>query len=183
MLREFVGWTAGDQVAAVPPRPGPEVDDPVGAPNGLLVVLHDYDGVADVAERDQRLQELRVVVLVQPDGGLVQDVEDADEPRAYLRRQSYSLGLAAGERPRRPVERQVVEADVRKEPEPLTDLLQDLLGDLLVGALERETVEEAHALLDGHRRDLVDGQLAHGDGQSLRPEPAHPRSRDRGRRP
>jgi hypothetical protein len=35
----------------------------------LLVVLHDDDGVAEIAHREQRVEELPVVALVQPIDG------------------------------------------------------------------------------------------------------------------
>ena len=63
------------------------VDEPVGRAHHLLVVLDDEHGVAQVAQALERPDQLRVVALVQPDRGLVEDVEDADELRADLRRQ------------------------------------------------------------------------------------------------
>jgi len=65
----------------------PHVDEPVGAAHHLLVVLDDKDGVADVAEAPERVDQSRVVALVEADRRLVEDVEDADELRADLRRE------------------------------------------------------------------------------------------------
>ena len=70
-----------------------------------------------------------VVARVQADRRLVEHVERADERRAERRRQVDALRLAAGERRRQPVERQVVEADVAQERQPAADLAQHLLGD------------------------------------------------------
>ena len=39
-----------DDLAAVLARPGADVEDPVGGPDRLLVVLDDEDGVAQVAQ-------------------------------------------------------------------------------------------------------------------------------------
>src|SRR5260370_953914 len=69
---------------------------------------------------------------VRPDGRLVEHVERADEARADLRGQPDPLGLAAGQRRRCPVQRQVVEPDVQQEAEPGVDLLQDPARDVLV---------------------------------------------------
>ena len=55
----------GDDLAAVEPRARPHVDEPVGATHHLLVVLDDDDGVADVAQPLERLDEARVVALVE----------------------------------------------------------------------------------------------------------------------
>ena len=88
---------------------------------------------------DQRLDQPVVVALVQADRRLVEDVEDADQAGADLGGQPDPLRLAAGQRAGRPVEGEVVEADVEQEAEPLVDLLEHPLGDLLlaVGQLER----------------------------------------------
>ena len=120
------------------PGTGADVDDPVGVPDGVFVVLDDDQGVAEVLEPDQGLDQPVVVALVQPDRRLVEDVEHAHQARADLGRQPDPLRLAAGQRAGRPVEREVVEADVEQEVEPLLDLLEHPLGDLsLAGASGR----------------------------------------------
>ena len=119
----------GDDLAAVLPCPGPDVDDPVGGPDRLLVVLDDEDRVAQVAQPRERRDELGVVALVEPDRRLVEDVQDAHQRRPDLGREADPLGLATGQRHARPVEGQVVEADVDEEAEPGHDLLEQLVGD------------------------------------------------------
>jgi hypothetical protein len=71
---------------------------------------------------------------VQADRRFVEHVHDAGQAGADLRGQPDALRLAAGQRFRRAVERQVVEADVDQELQAADDFLDDLLGDLrLVG--------------------------------------------------
>ena len=85
--------------------------------------------------RTQRLDQPVVVALVQADGGLVEHVEHPDEAGADLGGQPDPLRLAAGERPGRPVQGEVVQPDVEQEAQPLLDLLEHPLGDLpLAGA-------------------------------------------------
>ena len=105
----------GDDLAAVLARPGPDVDDPVGGPDRLLVVLDDEDRVAQVAQPRQRRDELRVVALVEPDRRLVEDVQHAHQRRPDLGREPDPLRLAARQRDARPIEGQVVEPDVDEE--------------------------------------------------------------------
>ena len=83
------------------PAPGPDVDDVVGDADRLLVVLDDDDGVAEVAQAHERVDQPLVVALVQPDRRLVEHVEHADEAAPDLRREADALRLAAGERARR----------------------------------------------------------------------------------
>jgi hypothetical protein len=103
---------ACDDLAAVLAGARADVDDVVGGADRLLVVLDDDHGVAEVAQPLERLDQPRVVALVQADRRLVEDVEHADEPGADLRRQPDALRLAAGQRAGGAVEREVVEADV-----------------------------------------------------------------------
>ena len=58
---------------------------------------HDH-GVADVAQVLERLEQARVVALVQADRGLVEHVEHAGEAGADLRGEPDALALAARQR-------------------------------------------------------------------------------------
>ena len=166
-LLHLVGGPLRDDVAAVLAGPGPHVDEPVGRAHHLLVVLDDQHGVAEGLQALERPDQLRVVALVQPDRRLVEDVEDADELRADLRREPQALCLAARERCRRAVELQVADADVGEEREPLPDLLDDAVPDQLLGLRELEAVEELDRPRDRHLRELVDVAAADGDGEHL----------------
>jgi hypothetical protein len=119
------GLALGHDLAAVDAGGRPHVDDVVGGEDGLLVVLDDQDGVAEVAEAAEALQQAGVVALVQADAGLVQDVEHAGEARADLAGQADALALAAGERAGAARQRQVVQAHVVQEAEAVADLLED----------------------------------------------------------
>ena len=89
-----------------------EVDDVVGRPHRVFVVLDDDHRVALVAQLAERLQQPVVVAGVQADRRFVEDVEHADQPAADLAGQADPLHLAAGERRGGAVERQVVEPHV-----------------------------------------------------------------------
>ncbi len=130
--RDVVRGAVRDDLAPVLAGARPEVDHPVRRAHHLLVVLDDEDGVAHVAEPLERRDEASVVALVEPDRRLVEDVEDADELRADLRRQPQALRLAARERLRRAVELEVADADVLEERQPLADLLEDAPPDQLL---------------------------------------------------
>src|SRR4029079_12229960 len=82
VARDLRGGPLGDDLSPVLARAGPHVDDPVGGSHHLLVVLDDEDGVAEIAEPLERADQAAVVALVEADGRLVEDVEDADELRA-----------------------------------------------------------------------------------------------------
>ena len=74
---------------------GADVEHVIGEPDRVLVMLDHDHGIAEVAQPLQRLQQPRVVALVQADRGLVQHVEHAGQPRADLRGEADALAFAA----------------------------------------------------------------------------------------
>ena len=168
---QVVDRAADHDAAAVLAGVRADVDDPVGRADGVLVVLDDDEGVAEVAQPDQRLDEPVVVALVQPDGRLVQHVEHADQAGADLGGEPDALRLAAGQRGGRAVEREVVQADVDEEPEPGVHLLQHPLGDEHVAVAELEVAQDVGGVADRERGHLGDRAPADGHRQDLGLEP------------
>ena len=159
-----------DHVPTVLAGAGAEVEEVVGRAHRPLVVLHHDHRVSEIAEAFEGLDELGVVALVQPDRGLVEDVEDADQAGADLRREPDPLRLAAGQRPGRARQVQVADADVVEEGEPLGDLADEQPRDrpLRVGHLELLDPDERRARR--HLGVLVDRDPADLDGEALRPQ-------------
>ena len=126
-LEESLEIALVHHLAALAPRAWTEVDDVVGIPHHLFVVLDDNDGIAAIAQALKGRDKPLVVARVKADRRLVEDIEDASEPRANLRREADALHLAAGKCGRRAVECQVVKTDVEKELEPPHNLGYDVL--------------------------------------------------------
>jgi hypothetical protein len=139
----------------------------VGGADGVLVVLDDQDGVAEVAQAEEGGDQAVVVSLVEADARLVEDVRDADEGRADLGGEADALGLAAGQGHRRAVEGEVAEADLLHEAEALAGLGEDRLGDLALLGAEVELLEEGEQLLDRPGGDLADIKAADLDHAGL----------------
>ncbi len=104
---------------AVLARARTHIHEVIGRAHRLLVVLDHDHRVAEVAQTLERRDQLGVVALVQPDRGLIEDVEHADERGADLRRETDALRLAAGQRRRGALHREVADADVLQEAQPL----------------------------------------------------------------
>ncbi len=99
------------------------------ASHRILVMLDDDQRIAQVAQPHERANQPGVVALMQADARLVQHVEHAHQARANLRRQPDALRLAAGERRRRAVHRQIIEANIHQEAQPRPNLFQNLAAN------------------------------------------------------
>ena len=159
-----------DDPPAVLPRPGAHVDHVVGDADRLLVVLDHDDGVPQVAEALEGADEPLVVPLVQPDGGLVEHVEDADQAAADLAGQPDALGLASRQGGRRPGQGQVVEPHVQQELHPLAHFAEDPVGDQVVAVGQVQRGHHLYGLADGEGAEGEDRVPAHGHGQRLGPQ-------------
>ena len=103
-MNDFLCWqdvgSSGPSATTSPPNspaPGPRSRIQSAVADGLVIVLDDQHGVADVAQPDQGIQQAGVVAGMQADGGLVQHVQHAHQARADLGGQADALGFAAGE--------------------------------------------------------------------------------------
>ena len=148
-----------DQLAAELAGAGTEVDHVIGRANRFFIVLDDDDGVAEIAQPAERRQQLAVVALMQADRRLVEHVEHAGQVRADLRRQADALPFAAGQGRRRPRQRQIADADVVEEAQPIADLLEDARGDDRLAIVELERVEQRERFGD-RQVDVVGDRLA-----------------------
>ena len=160
----------GDDVAAVLAGAGAEVDQVVGGHHRALVVLDHDHRVAEIPQAVQGRDQLLVVALVQADRGLVEDVHDADQAGADLGRQPDPLRLAARQRAGRAGHREVADADVVEEGEPLGDLAHDQAGDRALGLGQLQFFDP---LLRASRREVAvlgDAEAADFDREALRPQ-------------
>ena len=99
LARHHLFWRASaDNLAAIPPSPRPQIHKEVRRAHGVQVMLDDDDGVAEVTQSAEGVQQLVVVALMEADAGFVQDVEHADQTAAHLARQADALRFAPRER-------------------------------------------------------------------------------------
>ncbi len=173
------GRSLGDQLAPVLARSGAEVDDVVGGADRSLVVLDHDHRVAEVAQPPQRVDQLRVVALVEADRGLVEDVEDAHQRGADLGREPDPLRLAARERGGGALQRQVADPDAVQEPQALGDLAHHQARDRPLGVGQLQRLDPLQGGPGAEPRVLVDVEPAHRDREALRPQ-ARPAARRAG---
>ena len=115
---------------------GAEVDDVVGDRDRLRLVLHDEHRVALVAQLQQQVVHPLDVVRVHADRGLVEDVRDVGERGAEVADHLGALRLAARQRARRPVEREVAQPDLHERVEGVPQRLEQRGDRRLVEAAD-----------------------------------------------
>ena len=152
---------------------GADVEHVIGGADGVLVVLDDDHGVAEIAQAFQRFEQARVVALVQADRGLIEHIEHAGEAAADLRGQPDALALAAGQRAGGAGQRQIIKPDVDQKLQPLADFLEHAHADLVL--LGAEVLRQVGEPLAGaahrqfrHFRDIFTADL---DAERLGLEP------------
>ncbi len=124
------------------PGPGPMSRMRSAVEHDLRIVLDDQQRVAVVAQSVHHLDHAAHVARMQADRRLVEHEQRVDQRRAERRRQVDALDLAARERARLPVERQVAEAHADQEAEPRADLAEQLVGGLVERRGQRDALEE-----------------------------------------
>ena len=108
---------------------GTHVDQVVGGPDGVLVMLDHDHRVAEVAQPLQGFQQPVVVALMQADGGLVEHVHHAHQSGADLAGKPNTLRFTTGERVGAAIQREIVEPDIDQKIQPLIDFVDDLVGN------------------------------------------------------
>ena len=170
--QDFGHCALGDDLAAAVARRRTEIDQVVGAENDGAVVLDDEHRVAAPREIAQQREKSLVVLRMQSDGRLVEHIKRRSQSRAERRCEVDALGLAARERARLAIERQVVQADPVQHREPLAHLVEEMAADrerARFGAAQRRTRPK---ILDRQREKLRQGPALEADGQRLVVQPA-----------
>src|SRR5208337_358643 len=143
-----------------------QIEDAIRGLNGVRIMLDDEDGVAEIAETLQDVDEALRVARVQANGGLVQDVKRADEMRTQRRGQLDALRFSARESGGQAVEGEVVEADFVQKLQAGANLFQDFIGDFGLRFGQAQLEEKLARFLYGELAELRDGFTgdAHGAG-------------------
>ena len=134
-LRQARGLAAVQHAPAVGPRTGANVHEPVRGADDVQGVLDDEHAVPGRAQVSQDSQQGLPVPRVQAGGGLVQDVDDAEQLAGQLRGQAQPLQLPRGEGGGGPLRGEVAQAEVQDGAQPGQQIPDQAAGrgDLLRG--------------------------------------------------
>src|SRR5688572_16361887 len=138
----------------------------------LRIVFHDEHRVPDIAQAKEDLNETLRVARVEPDRGFVEHIKRANQRRAQRRRKLNALGLAARQRRRQAVQREVLKPDVVQETKSGTDLPEDSFRNCLLSFCQFDRGEEFAALANGHAANIGDVLAGNVDIAGLLAQPA-----------
>ena len=130
-VQQRVDRTLKHDLPAAGARLRTDFDHVIGGADHRLVVFDHNHRVAGGGEGTDDADEAVDVARVQADARLVEDEDRVDQRSPEAGGEVHALGLAAAQRARGSVQREVVESDVEQKPEAGRDLLEDLAGDLL----------------------------------------------------
>ncbi len=118
-----------------------EIDHIVRRLDGLFIVFDDEDGIAEIAQSAQGIEQTGIVALVQADGRLVEHIQNARQARADLAGETNALAFPARQRARGAAEREIIKPHIDEEFQAVADFFQDAARNLLILGRQR--------LLDG----------------------------------
>ena len=112
-------------------------------------MLDDDERVAGVAQPLHHADHAAHVARMQADRGLVQNEKRVDERGAERRGEIDALDLAAGERARLAVEREIAQAHLTDVAQPRADLGQKKVGGFVERRRQVQVLEERSRSLSG----------------------------------
>src|SRR5258708_24299439 len=124
--------TSGDTLSAARACAGPEIDDIVGGPDRIFVMLHYDHRVSQVPEMHQRLNEAVVVSLVQSNAWFVQDVKHPRKSRSDLGTESNTLGFSARKGSTFAIQSKIAETHLFEKSQAVPDLAKHFRRDDLL---------------------------------------------------
>ena len=118
------------------------VDQVIAGTHERFVVFDHHDRIALLLQISERSNQPIIVARMQPNRRLIQQVQNADEPRADSGGQPHALPFAAAQRVGRSVQRQILRADAIKKREPPYNFSHNRLRHRPLIFCERKSAKE-----------------------------------------
>jgi hypothetical protein len=159
-----VAQCSGDNdFTAVDPGTRSEINDVIGAPHRLLIVLNHNERITFTAQRCQRVEQPQIITRVQADRRFIKHVKNTAKIRAELRGETDALRLPATECFRGAAEVQISETDILHETQPLLDFRHQVRGNRLLCSAKFQFLDQISRFASGKIRDLIDGVTLNAD--------------------
>ena len=138
-----------------------KIDNVVGAPHRLVIVLDNDERVSFLPQRSERVEQPKIIARMQPNRRLVQHIEHAAKIGAELRSQTNSLGFAAAQRFRGTAKRKITQTDVLHEMQPLLNFGKQLSGDGFLCSAKPQFLRKLPRFAGRERGEIVDRVSLH----------------------
>ena len=83
-LKDLLHAAFGHDAASVNSRARTEVNNVIGTTDGFFIMFHHHYRIPKVAQVKQGIEQTLIVPLVKPNGGFIEDVHNAHQPRTDL---------------------------------------------------------------------------------------------------
>ena len=131
-------------------RAGADVDQIIRRAQGLLVVFHHDQRIAQIAQAPHGFKKPAVVPLMKTDRRLIQDVQHPHQTAADLGREPDPLRFPAGQCRGPAGKRQVFQSHIAQKAQFRVHLTQDLIGDHALTRAKLKRGHKAAAVADVH---------------------------------
>ena len=170
LLQQLPRGAAEEQPSALDAGPGAQVDEPVGRPGDVGIVLHHHHGLALVPQTAQHTDQAAHVVGMEARRGLVQHHQQAAQLAQGQAQQPQALRLAAREARHWAIQRQVVETQLGHQVTAAEEVLADGLQHGGFAGFCLDGAQEGPQLPDRQGGEIHDAPVPPGDGQRLGPQ-------------
>src|ERR1700682_70019 len=141
--------TKCNQFTTVRAGPWSKIYDVVGAPDSFFVMFDYEHGVAQIAQRGQRVEQFLVITRMQTDRWFIEHVKDAAQLRTYLGGETNALAFTARQRRGRAIQSQITKSYGFQETQTIPDLAQYLTGYLFLARVELDGFERRNRIFNG----------------------------------
>ena len=149
----------------------PHINDVIGFPHHLFIVLNDHHRVVKVPEMLQHTDQTVRIARVQANGWLIEDIQGVRQIAAQTACELYPLAFPATQAVGQPVEGEIAQPHVEQGGQPLSDLQEDPAGDLFFVIRQGKTSEPLVQIAYLHGAKFADMGAADLHIQCLRTKP------------
>jgi hypothetical protein len=95
MFQDVGKGTFSHNLTAANSRSGAEIHNPVGGAHGVFIVLYNNNGIPEIPQAKEALDEPIVISRMEPNAWFIKYVKNANQPAADLSRESNTLGFTS----------------------------------------------------------------------------------------
>ena len=156
----MLGRALANHVTAITASAGADVDQTVRGHHRRRIVFDNDDSVACYLQITNAVQQLMVVSGMEPNRRFIQDIANADQAAADTARKPNSLKLAAAERGRWSIKRQILYADLAQKTKTLQNVSRDRRRNqrLELAQAFAQRVKPLMGSVDRHGNQLINRQ-------------------------